>query len=274
MRIKYHGETRPLELTSGKVYEVLSIEGDWYRIMDDTDDDYLYPPEIFDIVEPNDGSVPIIEIEDCDQQSSSKPKENETLVSIDYCFGKAEYSLLKEMIGKTLKGYKCDPFVYSSSVYGLVGLFVDDKVFACTNFIEVADYFGGEEDVARFRVSETCEENVHSQIQNQSMIYHPVNSTIHDIVVVEEEQKLFSRDELSYDVFVTRGLIFELDDSTELSLEKDVWFSETITVSKGYDRTASFASTDAFSDADSWEEGYRGECSRRLVSISEWSPEN
>ena len=43
MKVKYLGETSPLELINDKVYEVLSIEGEWYRIVDETDEDYLYP---------------------------------------------------------------------------------------------------------------------------------------------------------------------------------------------------------------------------------------
>lgn len=59
MKVKYLGETSFLELTHGKVYNVLSIEKDWYRIIDDSDDDYLYPPDEFEIVEPDDGTTPI-----------------------------------------------------------------------------------------------------------------------------------------------------------------------------------------------------------------------
>jgi hypothetical protein len=59
MKVKYLGETSPLELFHDKVYEVLSVEGEWYRIVDETDEDYLYPPEDFEIVEPNDGTVPV-----------------------------------------------------------------------------------------------------------------------------------------------------------------------------------------------------------------------
>lgn len=44
MKIRYLGETSPLALIHDKVYEVLSIEGEWYRIVDETDEDYLYPP--------------------------------------------------------------------------------------------------------------------------------------------------------------------------------------------------------------------------------------
>ena len=59
MKVKYLGETSPLELIHGKVYEVLSIEGEWYRIVDETDEDYLYPPEDFEVIEPDDGTIPV-----------------------------------------------------------------------------------------------------------------------------------------------------------------------------------------------------------------------
>lgn len=52
MKVKYLGETSFLELTNGKVYTVLSVEKDWYRIVDDSGEDYLYPPEDFEVVDP------------------------------------------------------------------------------------------------------------------------------------------------------------------------------------------------------------------------------
>lgn len=51
MKVKYLGETSFLELTNGKVYTVLSVEKDWYRIVDDSGEDYLYPPEDFEVVD-------------------------------------------------------------------------------------------------------------------------------------------------------------------------------------------------------------------------------
>lgn len=48
MKVKYIGKSDPFALLSGKIYEVLSIEKDWYRIVDETGEDYLYPPELFD----------------------------------------------------------------------------------------------------------------------------------------------------------------------------------------------------------------------------------
>ena len=53
MKVKYIEETDPLYCENGKVYEVLSIENGYYRIIDATGEDYLYAPEEFEIVEGN-----------------------------------------------------------------------------------------------------------------------------------------------------------------------------------------------------------------------------
>ncbi len=51
MKIKYTGKTSFLLMTHGKTYDVLSVEKGWYRIVDDSGDDYLYPPQMFEVVE-------------------------------------------------------------------------------------------------------------------------------------------------------------------------------------------------------------------------------
>ena len=40
-----------LVLTHNKVYTVVSIESGWYRLGDDSGEDYLYPPENFEIID-------------------------------------------------------------------------------------------------------------------------------------------------------------------------------------------------------------------------------
>ena len=50
-KVKYIGKTEYLVLTHDMIYSVLSVERGWYRIVDDSGDDYLYPPESFVIVE-------------------------------------------------------------------------------------------------------------------------------------------------------------------------------------------------------------------------------
>ena len=50
MKVKYIKKTSFLVLTKDKVYDVLSVEKGWYRIVDDSGDDYLYPPDAFEVV--------------------------------------------------------------------------------------------------------------------------------------------------------------------------------------------------------------------------------
>ena len=58
MKVKFKGNYETFAFEIGKVYEVISIEKGWYRIMTELDEDYLFHPEDFYIVEPDDGSVP------------------------------------------------------------------------------------------------------------------------------------------------------------------------------------------------------------------------
>lgn len=51
MIVKFIGQSDPLALLHGKDYEVLSVECGWYRVIDETNEDYLYPPQAFEVVE-------------------------------------------------------------------------------------------------------------------------------------------------------------------------------------------------------------------------------
>lgn len=50
-KVRWIGKTEWLVLTHGKVYTILSVEKDWYRIIDDSGEDYLYPPHLFVVEE-------------------------------------------------------------------------------------------------------------------------------------------------------------------------------------------------------------------------------
>ena len=51
MKVKFIGNVKTLALEKGKIYLVLSEERGWYRIMTELDEDYLFPPDLFEIVE-------------------------------------------------------------------------------------------------------------------------------------------------------------------------------------------------------------------------------
>lgn len=52
MKIRYKGETC-VSLTAWKVYDVISVEDTYFRIVDETGEDYLFAPDLFDVVNEN-----------------------------------------------------------------------------------------------------------------------------------------------------------------------------------------------------------------------------
>ena len=51
IKAKYIGEDNPMALRSGKEYSARVLKKDWYGIVDETNEEYAYPPELFEIVE-------------------------------------------------------------------------------------------------------------------------------------------------------------------------------------------------------------------------------
>lgn len=60
MKVRYIGKTvenfivenNRMDLIPGKVYDVIKVEKHgWYRIIDESGEDYMYPPELFEVVE-------------------------------------------------------------------------------------------------------------------------------------------------------------------------------------------------------------------------------
>lgn len=59
MKVKYIGKEKlnfiqkgnDIDLIPNKEYEVINIERDWYRIVDESGEDYIYPPELFEVIE-------------------------------------------------------------------------------------------------------------------------------------------------------------------------------------------------------------------------------
>jgi hypothetical protein len=50
MKVRYIGKDL-VAMKNGKIYDVISVEKEWYRIMTELDEDYLFPPESFEIIE-------------------------------------------------------------------------------------------------------------------------------------------------------------------------------------------------------------------------------
>ncbi len=50
IKVKYLGKNDPLSLLNGKVYSARILKKGWYGIVDETKEEYAYPPELFEQV--------------------------------------------------------------------------------------------------------------------------------------------------------------------------------------------------------------------------------
>lgn len=93
------------------------------------------------------------------------------------------------MIGKCFEYYRANPFMYSTSVYGEVGLVVDKNAYCLSNYVQPLHYYGAIDDVGIFKIAKADIEDVKSQLDNTVMVDRPINQKIVSINIVNEIQE-------------------------------------------------------------------------------------
>lgn len=81
--------------------------------------------------------------------------------NMDMRFSALDIADLQAVVGKKMLKYKCDPFEFSTSVYGIVGIAFEDDSFAFTNTVKPMDYYGETEDVALFSMQRAPFDDIH-----------------------------------------------------------------------------------------------------------------
>ena len=51
IKVKFIGDDDPLSLRNGKTYDARVLKKNWYGIVDETGEEYAYPPELFEVIE-------------------------------------------------------------------------------------------------------------------------------------------------------------------------------------------------------------------------------
>ena len=184
------------------------------------------------------------------------------MTKIDIRLNENEINKLEQLLGAKLKAFFHDPFTFTNTSSQAVKLQTDITELYIYNFTEPYDYYGSEEDVAVLSI----EDMEYPFIKNKSFIETPVKDTIQKIIIVNENQRLYKNDELMYDVWLTRGIIFDFGDH-QISFEKAVWFSEDIIIKKGYELAKELTPVSLFIN-NTWEEDSIAKCERNEIVLS------
>lgn len=142
-------------------------------------------------------------------------------------------NIFKNMIGRKFIKYRCDPFVYTNTVTAIIGLYIDKKIYKLVNEQEYTRYFNTKDDIAVWNIFEVEDSEIHSYFSNIKQIDTPINETINKITLVNEFQSV-KINGTCYNLWVTRSIIFNLENK-DICFEKDpTSFSEEIEIKRGH----------------------------------------
>lgn len=178
----------------------------------------------------------------------------------------SDIAIFKGMIGQVFDKYKCDPFVFSPSVYGIVGIYIGKDIFKMTSLQKSVSRFYADEDVATFQFAHARDNEIVTMMDKGQMIETPVKDTIKLIDIINDYETVSHNGEERM-LISTKGIIFHLDGGNEISFEIGTWFSEFITIRKGYNLIQNFTQIQDF--LEEWEDsdGYKAKARREVITI-------
>lgn len=173
--------------------------------------------------------------------------------------------IFKKMIGKQFNKYRCDPYVFTNTVTGIVGLYIGEKVFELKNEQSAFQYFDSMDDVALWNIKEVSDSEIYSVFENTEQIDTSINQNINSITLVNEHQ-IVNIHEQEYNLWLTRAIIFHLE-NRDIYFEKDnTAFSEEIEIKRGHDLLSEFPKRNDYF-LDQWIEGIKSDVQTEFIEI-------
>ena len=173
--------------------------------------------------------------------------------------------IFKKMIGKQFNKYRCDPYVFTNTVTGIVGLYIGEKVFELKNEQSAFQYFDSMDDVALWNIKEVSDSEIHSVFENTEQIDTSINQNINSITLANEQQIVNIHDQ-EYNLWLTRAILFHLE-NCDIYFEKDnTAFSEEIEIKRGHDLLSEFPKRNDYF-LDQWFEGIKADVQTEFIEI-------
>ena len=185
--------------------------------------------------------------------------------TLDTRLGAKERGMLSELIGRTFSRYRSDTFTFSNTVYGTLGIIVEDDVFELTNYIQTeSDYFGYSEEVSRFELKPVKLGDLKSGVVDGVQVDYMINDTITDIKLINDREVMTKAGELFFDYRYTRAIVFCFE-GHELAFERGDDIFELIHIVTGYDALSKIGPADEFLSPM---EGSEETAEREVLSLS------
>lgn len=166
-------------------------------------------------------------------------------------------TLLKGLIGTEFVSFTAENFHFDNTVFGQVKISGSQSIVFINAVLQVVDYYGAPEDVCILDVS--TEPSISDDKYFDGLTTTPIHRNIKEIHVVQEQQELFEHNKKIYNVEITRGIVFVMEDGYEVAFEKTSPFTELIAISRGKDLIQGFTPIDRIA------EGFTNECTMTVT---------
>lgn len=145
-----------------------------------------------------------------------------------------DITLIKSFVGRTLTKYMHADFIYTNSVTGILGFQIGNDVYELTNEYETMDFLSLDNESTVFRISATRWDKVESMINN-GINETSVNEIIRKIILVNDHTTIKIGQNVKYDMWDTKVIIFCFEKNEICFMKQDCWFSQEIEIYKGHD---------------------------------------
>ncbi len=167
----------------------------------------------------------------------------------DVRFDEATREVIQSLCGKELMSFECDDAAFGPfgvNAVETIAFHVGDACFEIRNLMEAHDRMGSHCDVAVLHFGR-CEK-FRSALAKTRAVKTPIEERIRSIKVVEETQQILNKNTIVDEIHLVRGIVFTLGDGSELAIEKDVWFSKNLILTRGRNLISEFRSTERFEE--------------------------
>lgn len=163
------------------------------------------------------------------------------MTSIDIAFTRSEIHMFQSMVGNEFIKFRSNPYTHFNRTWETIGIFTDKSIYRLQNSLDVIDYFGAPEDVCAMHCFSAKECDIESGLVGVKLIDTPVHHKIQEIQIINEcQMMMYKNAQLCYELRLPRGIIFLLDNDTELSFDKIDTFVELIGINMGHNTLSKF----------------------------------
>jgi hypothetical protein len=186
---------------------------------------------------------------------------------LDLTFDQESKKLLCGLIGHTMTQYRHDPFLYTNTFTRQCEIFFEDIVVMLkSQSVPVDFFFWGSDDVSKFSIQPIKKEEAVSALKGTKQIDFPVNETVIDVLLVEDDIKQKKDGKAIFEYRFAKGIVFVFKDRQIAFERQGEYFSEEIRPIKTNGSAISMFEPTK-SGEDVWVEGQATEHSRNVTSL-------